>query len=149
MYEESDQTEINQICSRHIAEQVNLKWLLSATDSTGVASLKGITLNSRMLDVVRMSPLEWGKRMSMSLSLSVCFDSFFFSEVKINGDTFKSHDDLSCDAGDCVELQMSVANSLPNCLKDVTLSVQFYQDYNNGTLNYRTDARLAVSGASK
>lgn len=70
-------------------------------------------------------------------------------EVKINGDTFKLHEDLSCEAGDCVELQMSVANSLQTCLKDVTLSVQFYQDYNNGTLNYRMDTRLAVSGASK
>lgn len=61
LYVESDQSEINRICSEHIAEQVKLKWLLSATDSKGVASLKGITLNSRMLDVVRMSPLEWGK----------------------------------------------------------------------------------------
>lgn len=65
LYEESDQVknliEINRICSEHIAEQVKLQWLLNATDSIGVASLKGITLNSRMLDVVRMSPLEWGK----------------------------------------------------------------------------------------
>lgn len=63
-YEEPDQSkniaDINRICSEHIAELVKLKWLLNATDSVGAASLKGITLNSRMLDIVRMSPLEWG-----------------------------------------------------------------------------------------
>lgn len=132
-YEEPDQSraiiDINKICSEHIGEHVKLKWLLNATDSVGVASLKGITLNSRMLDIVRMSPLEW--------------------EVKINGDTFNAQEDLSCEAGDCMEVQMSIANSLETALKELTLSVQFYQDYNNGTLNYRMDTRLAISGASK
>ncbi|CAG9766365.1 unnamed protein product [Ceutorhynchus assimilis] len=132
-YEEADQskhlTDINRICSEHISELVKLKWLLNATDSKGVASLKGINLNTRMLDMVRMSPLEW--------------------EVKINGDKFNAQEDLSCDAGDCMELQMSIANSLETALKELTLSIQFYQDYNNGTLNYRMDTRLAISGASK
>ncbi|XP_066262236.1 protein brunelleschi [Euwallacea similis] len=132
-YGESDQSknvaDISKICSQHISEQVKLKWLLNATDSVGVALLKGITLNSRMLDIVRMSPLEW--------------------EVKINGDMFNTHEDLFCDAGDCMELHMSIANSLETSLKELTLSVQFYQDYNNGTLNYRMDTRLAISGASK
>ncbi|XP_050306114.1 protein brunelleschi [Anthonomus grandis grandis] len=132
-YEEPDKsknlTNINRICSEHIADLVKLKWMLNATDSVGIASLKGITLNSRMLDIVRMSPLEW--------------------DVKINGDPFRAQEDISCEAGDCMELQMSIANSLDASLKELTLSVQFYQDYNNGTLNYRMDTRLAISGASK
>ncbi|XP_019758091.2 protein brunelleschi [Dendroctonus ponderosae] len=132
-YEEPDQSKniaaISKICSEHISELVKLKWLLNPTDSEGVACLKGITLNSRMLNIVRMSPLQW--------------------DIKINGDTFSSQEDLSCEAGDCMELQMSIANSLETSLKELTLSVQFYQDYNNGTLNYRMDTRLAISGASK
>jgi len=132
-YEEPDQSktaiDINKICSDHIADHVKLKWFLNATDSVGFASLKGITLNSRMLDIVRMSPLEW--------------------DVKINGDTCNVQEDLYCEAGDCMELQMSIANSLKTALKELTLSVAFYQDYNNGTLNYRMDTRLAISGASK
>lgn len=121
--------DVDKICSEHIAEQVNLKWLLNATDSSGLASLKGITLNSRMLDVVRMSPLQW--------------------DVKINGDAIHAQEDLSCEAGDCMELQMSIGNSLETSIKELALSVQFYQDYNNGTLNYRMDTRLAIAGTPK
>ncbi|KAL1513674.1 hypothetical protein ABEB36_003053 [Hypothenemus hampei] len=132
-YEEPSQSkklaEINRICSEHISNLVKLNWILNATDSCGIASVKGITLNSRMLDIVRMSPLEW--------------------EVKINGDIFGTEEDLVCEAGDCMELQMSVANSLETSLKDLTLAIQFYQDYDNGTLNYRMDTRLAISGSTK
>lgn len=54
--------DVNKICSDHITEHVDLKWHLLGTDSRGVASLKGINLTTRMLDIVRMSPLHWGKK---------------------------------------------------------------------------------------
>jgi len=47
-------------CSEHIAELVNLKWTLTATDTNGIASLKGITLSPTMLDLVTVAPLQWG-----------------------------------------------------------------------------------------
>lgn len=53
-------TDVNTICSEHITDLVDLRWSLLATDSKGVASLKGINLTASMLDVVRMSPLNWG-----------------------------------------------------------------------------------------
>ncbi|KAF7271855.1 hypothetical protein GWI33_015332 [Rhynchophorus ferrugineus] len=133
-YDEGDRSlrtlmDVNKICSEHISDQAKLKWLLNTTDAKGVASLKGITLSSRMLDIVRMSPLDW--------------------DVRINGDTVTAQDDISCEAGDSLELQMSIGNSLGISIKDLTLSIQFYQDYNNGTLNYRMDTRLALSGTAK
>lgn len=53
-------TDVNTICSEHITDLVDLRWSLLATDSKGVASLKGINLTASMLDIVRMSPLDWG-----------------------------------------------------------------------------------------
>lgn len=64
IYEEDDKTksivDVNKICSEHITELVELRWHLSTTDTRGVASLKGINLTTRMLDIVKMSPLDWG-----------------------------------------------------------------------------------------
>lgn len=53
--------DLDRICSEHIANLVDLRWHLLGTDTRGRASLKGITLNSDMLDEVRMSPLSWGE----------------------------------------------------------------------------------------
>lgn len=49
------------LCSEHIANLVNLKWSLPAIESEGVASLKGISLSPSMVDLVTVSPLEWGE----------------------------------------------------------------------------------------
>lgn len=53
--------ELQRTCAEHIASLVDLKWQLLGTDLTGKASLAGITFTQDMLDLVRMSPLEWGK----------------------------------------------------------------------------------------
>lgn len=55
--------ELDKICSEHIASLVDLKWQLLSTETKGKATLKGITLTPEMLDLVRMSPLQWGKSM--------------------------------------------------------------------------------------
>lgn len=52
--------DVNMICSEHITDLVDLRWSLLTSDSKGVASLKGINLTASMLDIVRMSPLDWG-----------------------------------------------------------------------------------------
>lgn len=51
---------IEQQCSEHISQQVDLKWHLLQNDIVGKASVKGITLSQGMMDIVRMSPLNWG-----------------------------------------------------------------------------------------
>lgn len=52
--------DVNIVCSEHITDLVDLRWSLLVSDSKGVASLKGISLTASMLDIVRMSPLDWG-----------------------------------------------------------------------------------------
>lgn len=49
------------VCSGHIAELVRLKWTLSGTESTGCASLRGITLSPVMMDLVTVAPVMWGE----------------------------------------------------------------------------------------
>jgi hypothetical protein len=55
-----DRLELDQICSEHIAASVDLRWHILSTGTRGRVSLKGITLTPEMLDLVRMSPLQWG-----------------------------------------------------------------------------------------
>lgn len=55
-----DTGELQKICAEHIASLVDLRWQLLGTESTGKATLSGITLTQDMLDLVRMSPLQWG-----------------------------------------------------------------------------------------
>lgn len=53
--------ELQKVCSEHIASLVDLQWQLIGTESTGKASISGISLSQDMLDLVRMSPLQWGE----------------------------------------------------------------------------------------
>jgi hypothetical protein len=52
--------DLQKICSEHIASLADLKWQLLGTESTGRATLSGLALTQDMLDLVRMSPLQWG-----------------------------------------------------------------------------------------
>lgn len=49
------------LCSEHIANLVNLKYHLATTETQGVATLRGISLSSTMLDLVTVSPIQWGE----------------------------------------------------------------------------------------
>lgn len=53
--------ELQKICAEHIAGLVDLKWQLLGTDATGKAGIAGISFTQDMLDLVRMSPLQWGE----------------------------------------------------------------------------------------
>lgn len=55
-----DLLELGRICSDHIASLVDLKWTLIGNGASGKASLKGISLTNDMLEIVKMSPLQWG-----------------------------------------------------------------------------------------
>lgn len=64
-----ERLDLEKICSEHIANLVDLRWHLLATETRGKATLKGITLTPTMLDIVRMSPLQWGKLLLLSILL--------------------------------------------------------------------------------
>ena len=67
----------------------------------------------------------------------------------INEDAVRPQEEVTCEAGDCLELKIFVTNSLDKVLNHLSLSVQFYQDYENGTVNYRMETRLATTGTTK
>ena len=58
-----DSVDLDKICSEHVASLVDLRWHLLSSETKGSASVKGITLTPNMLDIVRMSPLQWGNEL--------------------------------------------------------------------------------------
>ncbi|XP_061718649.1 protein brunelleschi [Cydia pomonella] len=117
------------MCSEHITNNVDLQWHLVHSDIRGRASVKGITLSQAMMDIVRMSPLNW--------------------EVSVNSQCIKPQEEYSCTAGECISLGVAVWNHLSRPLHRLCLSVQLYQDYNNGVLSYKLDNRVATAGNNK
>ncbi|XP_063537135.1 protein brunelleschi [Cydia strobilella] len=117
------------MCSEHITNNVELQWHLVHSDTRGRASVKGITLSQAMMDIVRMSPLNW--------------------EVSVNSQCIKPQEEYSCTAGECISLGVAVWNHLSRPLHRLCLSVQLYQDYNNGVLSYKLDNRVATAGNNK
>ncbi|KAK4874594.1 hypothetical protein RN001_013954 [Aquatica leii] len=125
----NNRLDLDKICSDHIANLVDLRWQLLSLNTRGKATLKGITLTPNMLDIVRMSPLNW--------------------EVSVNGDFLKPQEEINCDAGDCLSVRISICNSLEKPLQHLILSIQFYQDHRNGTHNYRLETRVVIIGCAK
>ncbi|XP_076181020.1 trafficking protein particle complex subunit brun isoform X2 [Ptiloglossa arizonensis] len=121
--------ELQKVCSEHIASLVDLRWQLLGTESIGKATLSGITLTQDMLDLVRMSPLQW--------------------EIKINDALVKAQDELTCNLGECVSIGIGICNALEHPLSDLILSINFYQDHHNGVNNYQLETRLSIAGANK
>ncbi|XP_015605441.1 protein brunelleschi [Cephus cinctus] len=127
--EGGDSAELERICAEHIASLVDLRWQLLGIESSGKATLSGLTLTQDMLDLVRMSPLQW--------------------EITINDIAVKAQDELTCGLGECVSVGVGVCNALEHSLSDLILSINFYQDHQNGVNNYRLDTRLSIAGANK
>lgn len=72
-----------------------------------------------------------------------------FLDVSVNGELVKPQEAISCEAGQCMQLHVSVSNCLERPIRQLNLSIQFYQDYQNGTCNYKLESRLATAGATK
>ncbi|CAB0008431.1 unnamed protein product [Nesidiocoris tenuis] len=120
--------DLNVTCSDHIASLVDVKWVMG--DRRGVASLKGITLSSHMLDVVRMSPILW--------------------EISVNDEDPNTNgtSPYAVSIGECVQIRVVARNALTRPLTNLSLSVLFFQDYQNGTCNYNLEGKLATTGPS-
>ncbi|XP_039275687.1 protein brunelleschi isoform X4 [Nilaparvata lugens] len=130
-----DLVELSAACSEHIWSLVKLKWALATGECprrSGEASLHGITLSSDMLDVVRMSPVNW--------------------EVLLNSKSIRSsqgESELTSKIGQCLNVGVWVHNSLSWPLVNLELSLQFFQDHQNGVTNYQLDTRLATAGVTQ
>ncbi|XP_050428976.1 protein brunelleschi [Adelges cooleyi] len=137
---EDGQVEMVIKCSKHIAEQVSLKWSVTSCDDLparwGMAKLHGLTLCPQMLDIVCTSPIYWEINLNEEKIVSECNEKLSPESSQFN-------------VGQLLKLQVWVHNSLRSALDEVTLELNFYQDYLNGTTNYQLGNRLATTGCTK
>nr|CAD7570305.1 unnamed protein product [Timema californicum] len=124
-----DRMELDTVCSEHIASLVDLRWNIPASNRSGRLPLRGLSLSPDMLDLVRMSPLQW--------------------DVCVNSRAVKPQEELNVLAGQSLQLSVCVHNFLERALLQVMIEVQFYQDHQNGVNNYRLETRMASAGATK
>lgn len=57
--------------------------------------------------------------------------------------------EVSCASGESIPFKIEISNQSPAELTDLLLSIQFYQDYQNGTTKYQLETRVALSGPNK
>ncbi|XP_036344710.1 protein brunelleschi-like isoform X1 [Rhagoletis pomonella] len=120
---------ISKLCSEHIAERVKISWLLTGTDIQGIASLHGIVLTPAMIDLTTVSPLQW--------------------TVSFQNTPVQPQSEIVCAAGQSAVLNVSVSNQSAQPLRNLVLTIKFYQDYLNGMENYNLDTRVAISGPNR
>ncbi|KAH8419358.1 hypothetical protein KR222_006517 [Zaprionus bogoriensis] len=120
---------LSKLCSTHIAEKVKINWLLTGTDIQGVASLRGIYLSHAMVDLTTVSPLHWA--------------------ISFQNAPVQPHSEVVCTAGQQAELSIKLTNQSLQPLKNLVLTIKFYQDYLNGMENYNLETRVAISGPNR
>lgn len=135
--------------SKHISDAVKLNWSLLGTEIKGTASLRGITLSSAMLSIITVAPLKWSKFTTIICLQILQINNFYLTDVSINGKEMPAISEISCTTGQSIPLQIEIQNQSPAELTDLTLSIQFYQDYQNGTSKYQLETRVALSGPNK
>lgn len=52
-------------------------------------------------------------------------------------------------AGQFITMAVCICNLSPLPLQELNLSIQFYQDYQNGIHNYRLETRVTMSGPNE
>lgn len=110
----------------------------------GVATLKGISLSHAMLDLVTLAPLQWGKFRENLLRTDL--ERFYFIDVSINDQSVAPQSDVTCVVGQSVPLVIQICNVSSKTLEHLTLSIQFFQDYQNSMHNYRLETRVIMTG---
>lgn len=75
---------------------------------------------------------------------------FFYSQdVKLNGQTVESGAENAGQTGDRQCLSVGVTNASGDVLPPLTVFMTAFQDHQNGTYNYKLDAKMATTGATK
>lgn len=72
-----------------------------------------------------------------------------FAGVTINGKEMPATSEISCASGQSIPFNIEISNQSPAELSDLLLSIQFYQDYQNGTTKFQLETRVALSGPNK
>lgn len=64
----------------------------------------------------------------------------------MDGNALPPQTETKCCIGQSIKFGVEVRNLSPTELNQLTLSLQFYQDYQNGMCNYRLETRVTTSG---
>lgn len=80
----SDAELMQQFCSKHISDSVQLNWSLLGTEIKGTASLRGITLSSAMLSIITVAPLKWSKYLILRLLFNKSYKQYFSNVNEIH-----------------------------------------------------------------
>lgn len=59
------------------------------------------------------------------------------------------HSELICTIGQSAKLTINLTNQSLHPLKNLVLTIKFYQDYLNGIENYNLETRVAISGPNR
>lgn len=59
------------------------------------------------------------------------------------------HSEITCTVGQRSELSIKLTNQSLQPLKNLVLTIKFYQDYLNGMENYNLETRVAISGPNR
>lgn len=73
----------------------------------------------------------------------------YIVEVFIDDTSVPPQSEVTCTSGQFIKLGVSICNLSPTPLHQLTLIIQFYQDYQNGHLNYRLETRVTMSGPNQ
>lgn len=85
--------------------------------------------------------------MCLLYKLYKCFH--FILDVKIDNKNVAPQSEVTCTVGQSIDLEISICNLSTITLQNLVLSVQFYQDFQNGIHNYRLETRVTMSGANQ
>lgn len=69
--------------------------------------------------------------------------------MKVDEHLVAPQSEVTCVTGQFLSFSISICNLSASVLQQVQLSVQFYQDYQNGVQNYRLETRVTMSGPNQ
>ncbi|XP_042221045.1 protein brunelleschi-like isoform X1 [Homarus americanus] len=113
----------------HVASLVELRWTLGPSDTPGRASLAGITFPPSTHDLITMAPIHW--------------------DVQVDGQDVVGGTENSGVVGRTLELNVGITNTSGAPLPPLSLRLTAFQDHQNGHLNYRLEAKMTTTGATK
>lgn len=73
----------------------------------------------------------------------------FLLDISFKNQPVQPQSEVICTAGQSSILSITVCNQSVQPLKNLILTIKFYQDYLNGTENYNLETRVAISGPNR
>lgn len=101
-----------------------------------------------MLGLITVAPLQWGKLRKNTRKLCL-MQTKHFTEIFIDNNHIAPQAEVTRSAGQDILLGVRICNLSPSTLTKLTLTIQFYQDFQNGIQNYKLETRVIISGPDK